>query len=118
MSSFTQPLVTKHLPGRLFEVYVEFEYHLGAYPSDSVVKVPKGFVTDLASIPRLLWVVLPPIGKYDQAAALHDYYYQNAISTKLIADRIFLEALEVLKIPKWKRKLMYLLVRLFGKGSY
>ena len=35
-----------------------------------VLTVPAGFPTDFASIPRGLWNVLPPIGKYDAGAEI------------------------------------------------
>jgi hypothetical protein len=40
--------------------------------------VPRGFVTDFASIPRPLWSVIPPRGKYNRPAIVHDWLYQNA----------------------------------------
>jgi hypothetical protein len=41
--------------------------------------VPAGFVSDGASVPRVLWMVYPPFGEnYEPAAWLHDYLYQCA----------------------------------------
>src|SRR5438093_7156274 len=37
------------------------------------VKVPAGFVTDLASVPVFLTWIFPRYGKYTKAAILHDY---------------------------------------------
>jgi len=37
--------------------------------------VPAGFSTDLASVPRLLWWLIPPFGMYERAAIIHDYLY-------------------------------------------
>ena len=39
------------------------------------VMVPPGFVTDLASIPRPFWSLLPKTGRYAYAAIVHDYLY-------------------------------------------
>jgi len=39
------------------------------------ITVPKGFVTDLASIPRLVSGVLPPDGPWTEAAVVHDCLY-------------------------------------------
>jgi hypothetical protein len=39
------------------------------------VNVPSGFVTDLASVPRLFWSVFPRTGRYAYAAIAHDYLY-------------------------------------------
>src|SRR3954469_3966277 len=37
------------------------------------VRVPAGFVTDLASIPNQFWSVLPPAARYSYPAIIHDY---------------------------------------------
>jgi len=79
---------------------------------------PQGFVTDLASIPRIFWWLLPPFGKYGKAAVLHDWCYSQGIHTKLWADNIFMEAMKVLEVPSWKVAIMYRMVRWFGRGSY
>lgn len=40
------------------------------------IAVPKGFVTDFASIPQGLWSLgLSPHGRYGRAAVIHDYLY-------------------------------------------
>jgi len=36
------------------------------------ITIPDGFDTDLASVPRLFWMLLPPQGAYEKAAVLHD----------------------------------------------
>ncbi|TFV91422.1 DUF1353 domain-containing protein [Blastococcus sp. CT_GayMR16] len=38
-----------------------------------VITIPGGFTTDLASVPRLFWALIPPQGAYESAAVLHDY---------------------------------------------
>ncbi|EOB5139186.1 DUF1353 domain-containing protein, partial [Salmonella enterica] len=62
--------------------------------------------------------LLPPDGKYAKAAIIHDYMYDNALRTKKEADRIFLDGMIVLGVPKWKRMIMYWAVRWFGRGNY
>jgi hypothetical protein len=44
--------------------------------------------------------------------------YQTGIDTRKEADDIFKEAMGVLKVPKWKIKLMYAAVRVFGAPNY
>ena len=83
-----------------------------------LISIPIGYVTDLASVPRVLWSVFPPHGRYAKAAIVHDYLYSNAIGTKTWADQVFLEAMTVLNVPRWRRTVMYLAVRLFGRGKY
>lgn len=40
---------------------------------DDVIKIPDGFQTDLATVPRIFWAILPPNGVYERAAVLHDF---------------------------------------------
>ena len=84
--------------------------------------MPGGFITDFASVPRGLWNIFPPDGKYTQAAVLHDFLYSNKGDvpkgknrSKKECDQIFMEAMEVLGVPWMKRHLMYRAVRLFGR---
>lgn len=82
------------------------------------ITVPAGFVTDFASVPQLFWNLIPPYGKYTCAAVVHDYLYVLGEGTKLAADQVFLEAMELLGVPWYKRRSMYRAVRLFGRGNY
>lgn len=79
MSSFTTPADLRMLDDYRWELLAEFDYHVGSYPSDTVIRVPAGTVTDLASVPRLLWAVFPPHGRWAKAAIIHDYLYAQAI---------------------------------------
>ncbi|EDV9907329.1 DUF1353 domain-containing protein [Salmonella enterica subsp. enterica] len=117
MSRFTTPAILEMLDHFLWRVYEPFAFYLSDDESD-VIEVPAGFVTDLASVPRIFWTLLPPDGKYAKAAIIHDYLYDNALRTKKEADLIFLDGMAVLGVPKWKRIVMYLAVRWFGRGMY
>jgi hypothetical protein len=57
------------------------------------VRVPKGFVTDLASVPRPFWTKYPPVGRYAYAAVVHDYLYWVQTTTKDVADEIMMVAM-------------------------
>jgi len=80
--------------------------------------IPFGFVTDCASVPRWLWSVIPPIGRYTKAAILHDYLYRKGIFTKEQADLIFFEAMKILNCEVWKRNAMYAGVRVGGGKTW
>ena len=114
MSQFTTHFIGKLIGKNLWEVYEEFEYHVGCYPSEEVIKVPVGFKTDFASVPRLLWMIISPIDDHGKAAVVHDYCYYVAYDTKKRCDDIFREGLIVLRVPKWKVVCMYWSVRIFG----
>ncbi|EFO7853397.1 DUF1353 domain-containing protein [Salmonella enterica] len=117
MSRFTTPAILEMLGHYNWRVHEPFAFYLSDDNSD-VISVPAGFVTDLATIPRIFWTLLPPDGKYAKAAIIHDYLYANALRTKQEADLIFLDGMVVLGVPKWKRVIMYWSVRLFGRGMY
>ncbi len=117
MSKFTTPAVLEMLDDYRWRLVEPFEFWLTDNPVD-VIAVPAGYVTDLASVPRILWSVFPPHGRYAKAAIIHDWLYDNALRTKHEADKIFLDAMCVLGVPRWRRMLMYCAVRLFGRGNY
>lgn len=56
------------------------------------IEVPKGFVTDGASGPRLLWTICSPIaGPFGEAAVIHDFLYNKLCSlplNKKFADQV------------------------------
>lgn len=82
---------------------------------NATLVIPAGFKTDLASIPQLLWNILPPIGAYDGAAVVHDFLYAGgAVKKRRTADQILREAMEVLHVIEWKRTAIYTGVRLGG----
>ena len=76
--------------------------------------VPKGFITDFASVPRCFWSLIPPMGRYGKAALLHDYLYNTKSVSRREADRIFLKTMLMMEVPKWKAYVMYVAVRVFG----
>ncbi len=54
-----------------------FDYYVGEPNSGNVITVPAGYCSDGASVPRLLYFVISPWGKYAQAAILHDLLYST-----------------------------------------
>lgn len=119
MSKFTTPLVGSWNDDMtLFTLSESFVYYVGCLNSNEVIKVPIGFVTDFASIPKCFQWLFPQIGKYGKAAVLHDYLYDKGIGTKERADYIFYEAMGVLKVPNYIRNIMYCVVKRFGVGNF
>jgi Protein of unknown function (DUF1353) len=128
MSKFTTPADVRLLGRMQWEILAEFDYYLGdevltKYAArlpigGVVVRVPVGTITDLASVPRILWSIFPPHDIYAKAAIIHDYLYDKAIGSKAFADDVFNEAMAVLGVPTWRRVSMYWAVRLFGRGNY
>ena len=125
MNSFKTPLIVETM-GNRFKLFHSFTYHWKRYNID--IQVPKGFVTDFASIPRLLRIFIPKLGRYNKAAVLHDRAYQKHyvrlnkydwfLFIRKDADLLFLDAMTDLGVKKWKRNIMYKFVRIFGFLSW
>ena len=100
-----------------------FEYYVGEVAhTHERIRVPKGFKTDFASVPWPASMLIPKDGDYNQAAVVHDYLYsmlgklpENEYTySRDECDRIFLEAMGVLGVNKFKRRIMYRGVRIGG----
>ena len=99
----------------------------------NVVSVPKGYITDLASVPRFCWAFIAPFD-VARAAVVHDILYEK-INTAYkgekilpthdreryskVADDVFKEGMEsaVPPVPKWKIWAAYNAVRVFGRWA-
>ncbi len=82
------------------------------------VVVPTGFVTDLASIPRVFWSVLRPDGEYAYAAVIHDYLYWVQTTTRQDADSIFRFCMQDFHLSPRTIATIYDAVRAFGGSSW
>ena len=104
-----------------------------------VVTIPKGYVTDMASVPRAIWAFIAPFD-VARAAVVHDIMYEK-INTQYktvnesasaeegpatkkereayrkIADDTFLEGMHASEPPvaSWKKYSAYYAVRVFGR---
>ena len=120
MPKFMKPLVVKKVNDNEWEVYEELEYHVGSKDSEEVIIVPKGTLTDFASIPKILWNILPPHTEVAPISVIHDYIYSlrgklpDKTYTREEGDKIFLEGMQVLGVPLWKRYTMFYAVRTAG----
>lgn len=138
------PLELEYIDGRSWKVTKEFDYLVDLEDPTTAIRVPAGFITDFASIPRVFWTLWPPTGDYGKAAVVHDYLYvlggkvpcKLAISagigysdmcgepdrcktyTKAQADRIFRDAMEVLGVKNPQRWIMWQAVKAFGRGNF
>ena len=81
------------------------------------VCVPKGFKTNGADIPRILWSIFPLNSpEYLSAVVLHDFMCTYASKyTYEKADRYFYEAMIEIGVPKWKAKLFYVCCSIYHK---
>ena len=80
-----------------------------------VLFIPKGTTTDFASVPRILWWLFPPYDRnYLVPSIVHDFLYWTQIRDRKTADKLFYKLMLKYGTPKWKAKLFYWSVRLFG----
>jgi len=80
-----------------------------------IISVPKGFVTDFASVPRFLPIMYALCGnKVHEAAVIHDYLYRMTDTDRSRCDWIFRDAMEAEKQPAWRRWIMWAGVRVGG----
>lgn len=117
MGSFTTPLIVEYLDGRNWRLLQEFDF--ASEVLERIVRVPAGFVTDFASIPRMLWSLLPPTGKYGKATVVHDvlYRYPECVTprvTRIQADRTLFEGMVALRVGWLTRWAIYAGVRAGG----
>lgn len=113
-------LVTPMADGKRWRVAQTFRYETDA---GLLVEIPTGFTTDFASVPRFLWPIVPPFGKYTRAATVHDWLYDQhrkglAHYSKAYADAVFLEALQDCGCGWWTSTVMWLGVRIGGRRAW
>lgn len=96
------PILMPYAKGE-WTLYTDFVY---TALSGLIVTVPKGFITDLASMP---WLVKPLLdGVEDRAAGIvHDWLYCSQQYERDICDSLFKEMLEVLGNNPVKVNLIY-----------
>ena len=85
------------------------------------IRIPHGFVHDLASIPVPLNLFVRVNGRHREASILHDWLYnqKGLISqfkrlNRLESDAMFLEAMKSGGVGWFKRNMMYYAVRVGG----
>ncbi len=93
------------------------EYVIGS--TQEKIVVPKGFVTDFASIPKGLWSLgLSPHGQYSRAAVVHDYLYWSQGCTREQADRLMVIEMKDSNVGKFDALVVYQGVNVGGGSSW
>jgi hypothetical protein len=83
-----------------------------------IVIVPRGFVTDYASIPRALRLLFPRNGDYGNAAIVHDYLYWRQDCTRAQSDNIMAIGMKEAGVPTATLRAVHVGVRLGGQGGW
>jgi hypothetical protein len=98
-------------------LFAPLQWTIGA-THDSIT-VPIGFVTDLASIPQMLWSIgLRPEGQYSRAAIVHDYLYWSQNCTREQADHLLLIAMKESNVGTIQEDLIYAAVHTAGGSAW
>ena len=107
---------TERLGNRLWVLTKTFKFSF--FNQD--YRIPKGFITDGASCPRILWNICAPVaGPFGQGAIIHDWVYNEGPDLpKVIADSLLYTAGRQRGADWFRSQLVYWGVRLFGKPSY
>lgn len=114
---FYLPLDLRYIDG--FDWLLTKKFTYGSVILKRVIEIPEGFITNFASIPRILWSRLPPTGKYGKAAVVHDWLYRNKGDwTRAQADAVLNEAMTELGVGRFTRWIIYTGVRAGGGSSY
>lgn len=110
---FPLPLKGEYIGKGQWKLTAPFEYHSKRY---GVIKIPTNFISDGASIPKIFYSLIGGrwTGKYVEAAICHDWLYFSQIYSRRKSDRIFLNAMKVLRVSWWKRRMMFYAVRIGG----
>jgi hypothetical protein len=111
------PLLKPFADNRQWIVVDDFTYIIG--DTRVGVTVPRGFVTDFASIPQAFWSLgLSPNGTYSRAAIIHDFLYWTQACTRLEADNLLFIAMTESRVPEATRETIYRGVRVGGGAAW
>ena len=115
-SPIEPPAMRNFWDGDNWMLVEDLRYVVGQGPN--VLVVPRGFVTDFASVPRGLRSILGPTGPYGMAAVIHDWLYWRQDCSRAQADRIFDRAMRESRVSRYVRAALYLAVRVKGGPAW
>ena len=94
--------------------YVWYDYEDGKLINKNDYVVPKGFITDLASIPALMRIFFSRVGKSRKPAVFHDHMYGVKWKTRKRCDKMFRQMLLERDMNRFSAWSYYRAVRAFG----
>lgn len=108
------------VPKSLWQLAGDFRARLTIRPKQGaeqtvIVTAPRGMFTDLASVPKIFWSFIGPIGPHLEASILHDYLYmawtdfRDTASQEdwNFADAVLMAGMEVSKVKPSDRTFIY-----------
>ena len=117
-SRFSAPPLVEVVPeptgGKLYVLHRDLWYRTDVIEGGEWIRIPAGFPSDGASVPRWAWTFFPPSGQYTGAAIVHDFICHEKIYGYKKGALIFDEAMVDLGVPWRVRWPMVKAVRWFG----
>lgn len=137
---FTQPMIIP-VAERTYRLEQEYQYCWLKDGINNRMLIPTGFTYDGASVPRFIWSLsgITPDGLIRAAALVHDWIYNHAGLlppgfqqylqedqwldvhgrwSRREADRMFSRIMRDAGVSRFRRRIAYLAVRLFGWFSW
>ena len=93
---------------------VTYHIDVGVAENAWVVVVQEKFVTDLASRPTVMAMLLDKWGKHGPASLIHDWLYWFQICDRETADAVMVQFMKKAKVPTWKIVIINRCLRMFG----
>ncbi len=115
MSGFNSWAVYQKYYGRnkeeVFKLYKDLQYKT---MDGAVYVVYSGFISDLGSIPWMLWPIIPR-DSFPSAFILHDWLCNADWISRSDANKILYEALKLSHCPQWKASAIYWACQAYAK---
>ena len=114
MSSFLTSLDVRYLDDNKWVLLAP----LVVVAANRLIRVPAGFVTDFASVPRIPFAFMLFGNVGHRSATVHDYLYSTGQVSRADADAILKELLQAEGAGTIRANLMYAGVRVAGGSHY
>jgi len=103
---FPEPFRGDFIGDRKFKAVRPFVYHSKI---GGTITVPVNFITDGGTIPKIFYPVIgsPWGGRFTRICIIHDYLCVVKTFSRIKTQKIFLEGLNILGVPFWKKPIMY-----------
>jgi len=120
-----RPPAETHLDWLYGKWVLRDDWSLAVDDGNTFINIPAGFTFDLSSVPRPVWGILSNSDLGIDAPLTHDWLYQHGgrppgtvpptrTFTRAEADYLFYALATIDGVPRWRRVIAYLAVRLFG----
>lgn len=111
------PLVQGFADGSNWMLQGSLLYKIG-HDTPFAIVVPRGFVTDFASVPKRLHSVIGPTGPYSNSAVVHDYLYWIQSCTRKQSDNILAIGMREAGVDRTTATAIHVAVKRFGDGAW